>query len=209
MSKRTPIEYPEGCTIEQAYELYPANGLTMGAYMKHRIRFGLPGTNTTRLKAYVREGWFRLNEHGKLDPRTVDQAFVANINELYNPNRNRRQPNAQEFINATIPDLNESRSRREFAKAQMDELKLEQLRGALVSKADIDAALFDISRELRDGIMNIPVRIADVVASMTDASEVETYLEKEFEEVLESFAQRCENFSGFKPLEQEDEEDGA
>lgn len=206
---RKAIELPENCTIEEAYELYPAEGLTMGAYMKHRLRFGMNGTNTVRLKQYVKDGWFRLNDHGKLDPKTVDAAFVANINELYNPNRNRRQqPSVEQFIATTIPDLNESRSRREFAKAQMDELKLQQLRGALVDKADIDAALFDISRELRDGIMNIPVRIADVIASMTDAAEVEAILEHEFEDVLESFAQRCENFSGYKQLEPEEENQG-
>lgn len=198
MGKPLMYKLPEGCTIEQAYEIYAPEGLTVYGYSKHRTHFDLPGKATTNINRALRMGTIHKNEHDKIDPREADASWVANTDQGCNPNINGRarrcnQPDPQE-----IPDYAVSRARREHAKALLDELKLEEQRGLLVNKAEVDAALFSISRNVRDLIMNIPVRVADIIAGMSNPSDIEDLLEREFEDVLSGFAAECKNFSGIK-----------
>jgi len=67
-----------------------------------------------------------------------------------------------------IPDLNESRARREHYQAEKAKLEALQGRGELVSAADVKAAAFKKGRAVRDSIMAIPDRLAAQLAGTTD-----------------------------------------
>lgn len=210
MAKYQIYELPEGCTIEQAYEIYPPEGLTVYGYSKHRTRFNLPGKATTNINRALGMGTIHKNEHDKIDPREADTAWVANTDQGCNSDLNGRARRRGRPEPQAIPEYAVSRARREHAKALLDELKLEEQRGLLVNKAEVDAALFGISRNVRDLILNIPVRVADIIAGMGDPSDIEDLLEKEFEDVLSGFAAECKNFSGIKrriPIEEPEDDE--
>lgn len=81
-----------------------------------------------------------------------------------------------------------SRARREAAEAEIAEIKLAELAGKFLLREDVDAAVFEIARALRDGLTNCSRRIAADVAGLTDAVECEEVIEREHRQLLESMA---------------------
>lgn len=89
---------------------------------------------------------------------------------------------------AKVPGYDSSRARREAAEATLAELKLAEQAGQFLVKADVDAAVFEATRALRDGLMNCARRIAADVAALATADECEAVIEREHRQLLESLA---------------------
>ena len=87
-----------------------------------------------------------------------------------------------------IPDLNESRARREHYQAEKAKLEALQGRGELVSAADVKAAAFKKARAVRDSIMAVPDRLAAQLAGTIDARQCHTLLTEELRVALRSLA---------------------
>ena len=81
-----------------------------------------------------------------------------------------------------------SRARREAAEAEIAEIKLAEMAGKYLLKSDVDAAVFEIVRALRDGMTNCARRIAGDVAGLADAGACEAVIEREHRQLLESLA---------------------
>lgn len=81
-----------------------------------------------------------------------------------------------------------SRAMREEAEAAMAQIKLAELAGKFLLKADVDAAVFEVMRALRDGLTNCARRIAADVAAMANPDECEAVIDKEHRLLLESLA---------------------
>jgi hypothetical protein len=80
---------------------------------------------------------------------------------------------------------NEARTRRERAEADEAEMRTAKMRGAMVMREDVDRAMFEIGRELRDRLMACARRIAAEVASVNTAEGCEAVIEREHRIVLE------------------------
>lgn len=80
----------------------------------------------------------------------------------------------------------EARTRREIAEASTAEMKEAEMRGQFLKKAEVDAAVFEISRAMRDGLTNCSRRIAAEVAGMTTADACEAVIDREHRALLES-----------------------
>ena len=89
---------------------------------------------------------------------------------------------------AKVPGYDTSRARREAAEAAAAEIKLAEMSGQFLLKADVDAAVFEATRALRDGLMNCARRIAADVAPLRTAEECEDVIEREMRALLESMA---------------------
>lgn len=89
---------------------------------------------------------------------------------------------------AKTPSYDSSRARREAAEAAAAEIKLAEMAGQFLLKADVDAAVFEAARALRDGLMNCARRIAADVAPLRTAEECEDVIEREMRALLESMA---------------------
>lgn len=72
-----------------------------------------------------------------------------------------------------------SRARREQAEAELAELKLQETLGALVRRDDVRAALSRRVATFRDGLMQIPSRLASQLAAETSEAAVHALLEAE------------------------------
>jgi hypothetical protein len=87
-----------------------------------------------------------------------------------------------------VPGYDTSRARREVAEAAKAELQLAEMAGKFLFKADVDSAVFEIARALRDGLMNCGRRIAADVAVLATADACEEVIEREHRQLLESMA---------------------
>jgi hypothetical protein len=81
-----------------------------------------------------------------------------------------------------------SRAKREAAEAQMAEIKLGELAGRFLVKDDVEAALFEVARALRDGLTNCGRRIAGDVVGLTDAGACEEIIDREHRVLLQTLS---------------------
>jgi len=84
----------------------------------------------------------------------------------------------------TALDLAEANRRERAAKARLAEMKLAQLRGELLPRAEVERIAFETFRVFRDRILSVPDRIAAQIASLADTSEVHEVMISELRQAL-------------------------
>lgn len=87
-----------------------------------------------------------------------------------------------------IPDLNDSRARREHYLAEKARLEALQGRGELLPADQVKAQAFALARAVRDGMLGIPDRLAPVLAATMDSRQVHQLLSDEIRVALRSLA---------------------
>lgn len=87
-----------------------------------------------------------------------------------------------------VPSYDSSRARREAAEASLAEMKEAEASGKYLLKADVDSVVFEIARAMRDGLTNCARRIAADVATMGNAEDCETVIDREHRALLENMA---------------------
>lgn len=85
-------------------------------------------------------------------------------------------------------DYQKSRAQREHYAAEQAKLDYFKNRGELVSAADVRDTLFKRYRALRDKFLNIPDRVATILAAERDPVRVHAALTDEIERVLSDFS---------------------
>ena len=65
-----------------------------------------------------------------------------------------------------FPSFGESKAKKEYFLAEKARLELETLAGSLVSAEAMKREFFDVGREIREAIRNIPVRIVDKIVAI-------------------------------------------
>jgi hypothetical protein len=97
-----------------------------------------------------------------------------------------------------VPLLAESRAKREFADAQLAELKLEKEKGKLIDADSVRREAFKVARFVRDALLNIPDRVAPELAGESNVFKVHARLTEEIRKTLESLR--------FEPVDSETNE---
>ena len=87
-----------------------------------------------------------------------------------------------------MPGYDSSRARREAAEASLAEMKEAEMSGKYLVKTEVDAAVFEIARSMRDGLANCARRIAADVAQLSSADECEEVIDREHRALMESMA---------------------
>lgn len=75
-------------------------------------------------------------------------------------------------------------AKREKYKAELARLEFEEQIGKLIEAEAVDREWFQLARMVRDALLNIPARLAGVVASESDQRKVHDLIEKEIRQVL-------------------------
>ena len=78
-----------------------------------------------------------------------------------------------------IPDLNDSRARREHYQAEVSKLAALQGRGELVVRVEVERKAFELARSVRDQMTGIPDRVSGMLAACGDARKVHQVLSEE------------------------------
>ncbi len=137
----------------------------------------------------VKQGRVKL-EGGKIDP----VAAKAAIDQLGEPSTGLRESPVQArpetsaplpLDNRKVVDYAAARTMREAYRAKMARLDYEEREGKLFEAGKVYEEGFQTGRQVRDALLGIPDRIADILAAETDPARVRKRLFQEVEEALE------------------------
>lgn len=108
---------------------------------------------------------------------------------------------------AADPGYAKFRARREEADAQIAEMNAAKMRGSLLLRDDVDRAMFEIGRELRDRLTSCARRIASEVSALATAEACEAVIDREHRIVLELLVTSLREKIGApaKPLQPQEE----
>lgn len=154
--------------------------LTMAQYAKERgvsKQAVSKAVQSGRLqKALVREGGSI-----RIDPKIAATEWTANTQV------GRAAPVTAAVDTERQPvDYFISRAKREEALAEIARLECERQKETLVAAEDVKKQAFAVARQVRDGMLNIPDRVAAELASMTDQFEIHRFLTEEIRKALSS-----------------------
>jgi hypothetical protein len=77
-----------------------------------------------------------------------------------------------------------ARAEREQVRLERDRIELEQLRGSVIELAEAERMGFTALRTVRDAVLNVPVRVKDIIAAETDSARIEAVLADELTNAL-------------------------
>lgn len=126
---------------------------------------------------------------GKLwhvDPELGQVEYKANVDIAKRRNFKGGEPESE--TESDYPAFNESRAKRVYYEAKLCEMEVKLREGKLIDRDAIRDKSFKLGRQVRDGMLNIPDRIAADLAAETDAFKVHARLTKEIREVLTALA---------------------
>jgi hypothetical protein len=197
--------------------------LTQADYARHRKARGLPGGTREAVRKAVDEG--RISTiNGLIDPAVADIQWEQNTRARQSPQAAAAAasvpagpavggqapllpagdapapvPAAAVAPGAVDPGYNSHRSKREKADAEIAEMNAAKMRGELVLREDVDRAIFEIGRELRDRLTSCARRIAAEVASIVTAEACEEVIDREHRIVLDLLASSSREKLGAPP----------
>lgn len=164
--------------------------ITQAEYARRR------GVDPTSVRDAIKAGRITLID-GKIDPDVADVQWARNSRARVRtgqepPVRNPTHPQTHGLPTGdddpiTAPRLltyEEARRRRELAEAQKAELQLAELQGDLIRTADVRAAYAKRAAGLREALLQIPARLAAVVAAEGDQAKCHDILQAELHQVL-------------------------
>lgn len=163
--------------------------LSVSAYARHR------GVSHVAVLKAIKSGRIERNGDGTIDVSKADTAWRNNTNVAQ-----QRKPDAEiepqvqaqpESLPQTTtggPSYAQSRAVREAYNARLAKLEYEERTKSMVKIDTVKVAWFSILRVLRDRAMNLPDRLAPVLASETDQKVVRDLLEAELRQILDDAA---------------------
>lgn len=89
-----------------------------------------------------------------------------------------------EKVDAEVTSYHVAKTLREVAEARMAQLKLAEQRGSLISVDAIRSALSGVISSTRDSLLQLPARLAPVLAAETDAAKVHDLIQAELHQAL-------------------------
>lgn len=146
-------------------------GLSIRAYAKHR------GVSHVAVKKAIDTGRISTLADGTIDPQLADAEWAKNTVPRAGIRRSRVDPSSstarRETPDAAIPPqlpnggttLLQARTANELLKAQANKLRLAQLKGELVDRAQAIAHVFGLARTEREAWLNWPNRIVPALAA--------------------------------------------
>lgn len=77
-----------------------------------------------------------------------------------------------------------SQARKESALADLREIELQERRGNLIGRADVEEQAFKAARIVREGMLAIPDRLAHLLAAESDPAKIHAAMTEEIRKVL-------------------------
>lgn len=169
--------------------------VSLRAYAKHR------GVSLRAVQKAIQSGRIQTTADGSIDTAQADADWERNTGPRAGrsialpspPPRPAAQPSAPEPPRAELGatgglDYARARAVRENYLARLAKLEYEERLGKLLSRDEVTVAAFNRFRTFRDGMLNIPDRVAAVLAAETDPAKVHEVLRTEIRKALLEFA---------------------
>lgn len=170
--------------------------MTQAEYAAHRSVSGVA------VHKAVKAGRISLID-GKIDPAVADIQWERNTRARATPPKSTPPAaasgsasvatgsgaHAEPAPEAKVEDYWDARSRREKAEAAIAEMKEEEMRGTLIRADAVRSALAARISATRDALLQIPSRLAPVLAAESDMERVTELLETELRQALAQLAE--------------------
>ena len=133
------------------------------------------------------DGRISLTEGGLVDVEAADREWKENSS----PPRGQGQKNGTPGMGESNPlTFARARAEHEQLKLELTRAELEAKRGNLVPRELVERVLFDKGHEVRDAVLQVPVRLAASVAASGDPQECLDIMREALREALEGLV--CE-----------------
>jgi hypothetical protein len=150
--------------------------VSLRQYAKHR------GVSHTAVEKAVKQGRIKLTD-GKVDVEAADRDWRRNSSPVNAPNRAARSLTGGDGPTSG-PTYAQSRAVRELYLARLAKIEFEERAAKLVSRDEVTVAAFTKARTVRDNLLNIPDRLAAMLAAESDPAEVHQILTDEIRKAL-------------------------
>lgn len=127
----------------------------------------------------LRDGVLQEESNGMLDEENADYALSLkqSMSQQIRGNKNKLQ---ELFIRAKLQN--------EIEKGKLLKLEAAEKEKSLISVEDVRRVVYERSRAVRNAILNVPDRVASLLASITDPVELHQILMKELRTALEELS---------------------
>ncbi|QQR68399.1 MAG: hypothetical protein IPI58_05955 [Alphaproteobacteria bacterium] len=170
-------------------------GINVSAYARHR------GVSHVAVLKAIKAGRIAKDADGTIDPVKADAAWGRNTSPAQ-----RRKPAKENTgkierpadAHAPIvggPSYAQSRAIKEAYNARLAKLEYEEKSGALVRTDAVKVAWFNTLRVLRDRALNLPDRLAPLLAAETDPRRVRDLLDAQLRQILTDAADDTANLN--------------
>jgi len=150
------------------------------AYARHRKEIGLPSVDPMSVEKAIKSGRITRDADGEIDFEKADRDWEQNTRPAMSPNED----------NGGLAQYSRARAIREYYQASLAKIEYEQKVGKLLPKDEVQAAAFNTYRQFREQLLNIPDRVAAIIAAETgmDTKKVHEILTAEVRHALNEFA---------------------
>jgi hypothetical protein len=150
------------------------------AYARHRKETGLPSVDPMSVEKAIKSGRITRDPDGEIDFEKADRDWEQNTRPAMSPDED----------NGGLAQYSKARAIREYYQASLAKIEYEQKVGKLLPKDEVQAAAFNTFRQFREQLMNIPDRVAAIIAAETgmDTKKVQEILTAEVRHALNEFA---------------------
>jgi hypothetical protein len=153
--------------------------LSQRAYAKHR------GVALSAVQKAISTGRISTMADGRIDPGVADGEWAANTKARPPAVRHQADDDQDAFGAA---QYSKARAVREHYQARLAKIDYEERIGNLVSKDEVQVAAFNTHRVIRDAMLNVPDRVAAMLAAETDEAKCHEVLSTEIRKALNEFA---------------------
>ena len=155
--------------------------LSQRAYARHR------GVALSAVQKAIETGRISTQPDGRIDSEQADVAWEQNTTRHAPPITKRGQDEDDVSIFGAS-QYTKARAVREYYQAKLARIEYEERVAKLVAKNEVQVAAFDKFRQFRDHMLNIPDRVAAMVAAETEAAKCYEILTSEIRRALNEFA---------------------
>ncbi len=143
------------------------------------------GTSLSTVQKAIRSGRISTLQNGMIDSDVADREWRENTEARPMGSTRRRQDEDDGF---GANQYTKARAVREHYQARLAKLEYEEKVGSLVSKDEVKIAAFNKGRVLRDAMLNLPDRLAAMLAAEADAARCYEIMASEIRKALNDFA---------------------
>lgn len=161
------------------------------AIMSQREYARYRGVQHFAVQKAIKTGRITTLPDGQIDSDVADDEWSRNT-QTHAPavTRRRRADEEEESQpeSGGASQYTKARAFREFYQARLAKIEYEERIGKLVSKDEVQVAAFNKFRQYRDAMLNIPDRVAAMLAAETEAAKCYEILASEIRKALNEFA---------------------
>jgi formaldehyde-activating enzyme involved in methanogenesis len=156
--------------------------MSLRQYAKHR------GVALSAVQKAIQSGRIRTLADGKVDSDAADAEWQKNTKAHVPAVTRRTDPEEDDGAIFGASQYTKARAVREHYQARLAKIEYEERTGKLVSKDEVQVAAFNKFRQFRDHMLNIPDRLAAILAAETESAKCYEILATEIRKALNEFA---------------------